>query len=297
MDWKKLALSAVVGGALAIGGCSGGDGGGSTGGGSATGGGGGTDDVDAQVDEGPPEGCADPSMAGEEAAIDYLVTTVTIPEDNTVGFDLDDAWTRSPRDTVGCGKIDGVGGIDNQLVALLSALSELLEGTDINTLIQEALADGTIEIVLEVSGYNGTGDDECVAINVIANGEQANGAAIGGVVVGGTLSGSIPTLPLTIPFPGEEGADPIPVEIDVTQTLVSVPLEGGTGTIAGAVAYQGNLRDALEPVIGEISDSIDLATIDGIINPQLDYDTTGANAGTCDAVSLGLTFGVTAQTE
>lgn len=290
MDWKKWTMTALASGTMVLAGCPGPSNTTAGGGGTASGGGGGGTIF---VDSGETPAC-DPSTAGAEAAVFYAIDDIDIPDSNAVGFNLDGAITRSPRTEAGCGKIDGPMGEDNQLVSLLSALGELIEGTDIDTLIDEAIADGTIDLSLELVGYDGTDDDTCVAVRVFS-GEEAVAGPFGASVEGGSLRTRIDSLPLAIPFPGEEGADPVLIELDITNARLEVPLTSGAGVIGGAVTYQGNLRPEIGDLITIISDSITLETIDGIVNPQLDYQSDGSNAGACDAISLGLTIGVSAE--
>ena len=94
----------------------------------------------------------------------------TSVEDGVVpGFDLD-GHTTSAGDDDGCGKPDlvspaGVPGVDNQLGNLWPALAPLI-GTQLEGLLQGAINEGRVLIMMEIAEVDDLWNDDSVVVNV-----------------------------------------------------------------------------------------------------------------------------------
>lgn len=82
--------------------------------------------------------------------------------DATTGFDLDDHETLDADDPIGCGKIDGAGGVDNQMGPLLEDLAALVEDYDANEALATAIADGTMLVLVRTIEPVALPDDDLV---------------------------------------------------------------------------------------------------------------------------------------
>ncbi len=94
----------------------------------------------------------------------------TSVEDGVVpGFDLD-GHTTAPGDDEGCGKPDltapdGTPGVDNQLGNLWPALAPLI-GTQLEGLLQGAINEGRVLIMVELAELDDLHNDESVTVNI-----------------------------------------------------------------------------------------------------------------------------------
>lgn len=314
MDWKILASSVVLGGALMATGCGSDDPASTSAGttetattetattesstslGLTTSGGG----VDGCSTDNPGDFAtpACDSGPGDEAAITYAVTDIEIPgpaaDGTVVGFNLDCHITLDPADPVGEGKLDDTNGTDNALAGLVPALSGL--GVDLNAeiaggLVGEGGAEPELTLDVIVTGWNGTDTDDCVSVQIEVNGEAVSETAINATVSGGELQAAIGTLPLSIPYDGAV------LELDVTSAVASLPITSGAltdGVIAGVVDYEGSLQGVIMDVIASLGEvTIDFATINNIITGILDFRTAGASEA--DALTVGIQVSAAAE--
>jgi len=130
-------------------------------------------DVDTadDLDTTPPEP-HDPCVGGETRVA--LISTLTFAREEpgriTRGFDLDGHVTQSTRDPIGCGKTDmtspeGVPGIDNQFARFLPTL-ESVGGEALESLIQYAINNGELLLMLEISQLHDETNDTCVIFSL-----------------------------------------------------------------------------------------------------------------------------------
>ena len=300
MHLKKVALGVVLMTslvALPLGvGCGGDDdtgAGGGAGGGSGAGGG------------GPMPTCGTDPGPGDEQV--WTVTSLTVPDsnmpDDVPGYNFDGLDT-PPADEPdpnlpGCGIGDFDGGIDNGLAYLTELLNIAanMDGKDsINDVILEAINEGTLVVEVTVTGYDGSGNDDCVFVSMSTGEFGAQVMDAQGVVKDGVLEVDLGEFGLGIPVTGGAAAN-----LTVYDGLLTFNIEAGSGVVGGTVdrggrdytvegaatAPEGSLHNAIGAVL-------DAVGIDGIgpeiIDPALDSgtDSTASDGTTCAALSVGL---------
>ncbi len=103
----------------------------------------------------------------------YILTALAFtreePRGTAPGFDLDGHVSSKPEDQ-SCGKIDlvdpqGAQGIDNQLAIFLPEIEKRV-GNAIDGIIQGAINDGRLLIMMDLSGVDDTQNDKCVNLQV-----------------------------------------------------------------------------------------------------------------------------------
>src|SRR5690606_38999211 len=115
--------------------------------------------------------CDDPGTGDQT----WKLTGLTLPAaGQVIGFDLDKHNTTSGDDAVGCGKVDLDGGVDNALGQLLASVGPLLGDTDLDAIIAESLSDGSIDVSMVVTGYDGPGDTQAL-VSLFVNGTAIDG--------------------------------------------------------------------------------------------------------------------------
>ncbi len=113
----------------------------------------------------------------------YVITELQFtreePRGVAKGFDLDDKVTLEPEDR-SCGKRDlvdpdGTKGIDNQLALFLPEIEKRF-GNAVDGIIQGAINDGRLLILLDVANVDDPQNDSCVNMDVkLAEGKPAQG--------------------------------------------------------------------------------------------------------------------------
>lgn len=238
----------------------------------------------------PPLVCSDPGTGEQTWKLASLVLP-TGEENPPIGFNLDDHNTQTEDDPVGCGHVDGPGGVDNQLGGLLGILGGFLGDEDLDAMIGEAIDSGDIDVTAVVTGYDGPGDDE-VLISLFVNGEPVEGVQgiCGGVNPNGDIIAALPSLPIAIPaIEIDDG-----VELDLTLDLANVRIEitnpsannPAPSIIGGGVLWDdgdGNgLGPQIQPLVDDLLGDVDIGPI---VEGFLDLGEPGA----CDSISLGVT--------
>jgi hypothetical protein len=103
----------------------------------------------------------------------YVLTALAFTRENprgtAAGFDLDDRVTTKPEDET-CGKVDLVGpngeqGIDNQLALFVPEIEKRV-GNAVDGIIQGAINDGRLLIMLDLANIDDTQKDACVNMDV-----------------------------------------------------------------------------------------------------------------------------------
>ncbi len=122
--------------------------------------------------EGEPEPAADCSATGD--TMGAVVTQVTfgklLDDDTAEGLDLDGHDTAEGEEA-GCYKQDFVSpdgrrGIDNQLAKLLPVVDEVVGTENLDALLEGAIANGQLLIMLAVAGVDDPMNDDCVDLRL-----------------------------------------------------------------------------------------------------------------------------------
>jgi hypothetical protein len=95
---------------------------------------------------------------------DFVMDSVLYGDDDD-GFDLDGHDTESADDVVGCGHIDGPGGIDNQLGPVMQDI-DLLTGENSEGLLGDAIEDGILLMLFRLAGLDDRVNDDAVDVHV-----------------------------------------------------------------------------------------------------------------------------------
>ena len=304
MDWKKLALGVLLGSTLAVTGC-GDDDGGTDGGG-----------TDATTDSGGggtplPGECADGECI-------FVVNELAIPDvtvmggvETTQGFNID-GRVSDDTDAQGCFQPDftspdGREGIDNQLATLKPTLAGFIG--DLDMTISDALADGSVILLMELTGAEST-DDSDVGLNLYLGEVPGGGApmlADGKIAAGqtfdinpasvdssgnplvsvpaSTVGGRVTAGPLDLPLT-------LAVDASTSITLnirnASVQATVGDGTLTdGIIGGELNI-DELVAIATGLGGGVDEGTIRTVLEPIADLNPNGDMV--CQSVSVGLTF-------
>jgi hypothetical protein len=206
------------------------------------------------------------------------------------GFDLDRHETLDSSDPIGCGKADGIGGVDNMLAQLEPTLNDL--GVAIGPALVEAVRNGQVRIDITVAGLDDIVDDDCVLVDVAANGEVVTTGEEGSVV-GGVLSISMYELPLSGTI--DPGTGPIYADITARAVELELPLAGDPITVHSGMLGAGlpwdevnNEADIRAIVQANIEPSY-FPLVEAIIMGMLDLQpSSGADTASCDALSAAL---------
>ncbi len=311
MKISKLALIALLGGALAAFGCSDDDGSGGSGGSAGSGGAGGQggsggisviDPLCADLQGGTlcangdieptVETCTLPVIPSADACdgtesltnpatCTAIGTTVTVDiselvinGDCNVGYDLDSCGLNSCVPG-GLAPGEGVDGIDNALAGLAPVLAGVggnLGG--VNQAFHDGICAGDIAISFAIDANDTEG---CANVDILDNGVVTDSVILN-LSATGCLSGTIGTIPLNVAgIPGSMGNAVVRV------TLSADGLSNGTLGATVDEATAGAIADALieggSAVVGQVLD----------INEDLSGDTSAA----CNALSMTLIVGGT----
>lgn len=227
------------------------------------------------------------------------------PTSDLVGFNLD-CYETTARNRYGCKKVDGPGGIDNALASLTNTL-KTVGGIDLNDSIGEGVTDGSINLVLVVSGYDGDGDgnDDCVTVTLVdgETNERLVEPVKGIIKKDGdklVLIVALDNLPLSIPFEDQS------LDLDIRKTRLEFPInEDGSGfeggVLGGSVVWDDNQGGGLQSIVRDLlaslaDSSLDFETVAPIIKNMLDLHDPeiDADPNVCSAISLGLSIDGTA---
>jgi len=313
MYWKNLALVAAMLG-VAVG-CGDDDSG--------------TGDLDAGpipgVDGGPGGDDAGP-IAGDDfdcGECFYAANEVGVGREDPVGtapgFNLD-GIVSDGTDAEGCEQIDftspgGTPGIDNQLATLAPTLESAL-GLDLETTIEEALADATILILMEITDMDNTADtdvglnlyignltaDDTCTTGCIAAGKtfdidndsvDGSGNAIVSVnaaatpTSGGAAVGGGPVdLMLSIPFD-----ETTTIDLNIRQGQVTFDVTNSTeGTLSnGLIGGSLNIEELITTVMAVAGDEVPADLVRTTLESVADLEPDGE--GICQNLSVAITFG------
>ncbi|MEZ4248885.1 MAG: hypothetical protein R3B99_11660 [Polyangiales bacterium] len=284
MDWKKLAWSAVVSTGLVMGSACGDDDGV-------------TPDPDSGM--GTDSGMAMP-MPLDCGDCFYVVNSLDFGPDGDgryPGFDVDGVDSGPDGDLGPAGSCivpdytgyDNSAGVDNGLGGLLAAASSAL---DVGASIEEALADGTIIILVEPMGVTST-EQDTVGLRIYL-GETADGMApmVDGmnritadqtfnylptpdIMVNGRIEGGVITAgPLDLPLNLEVMGNSISLTIEDAQIRLDVDqmtgVTGSTPHFLGGKIDLVSLFDTLGPLLAGVE--VPISLLESILPLYLDLD-------------------------
>lgn len=121
----------------------------------------------------PVDSAGGPTCDDPDHKLTFVVSTLAFTESeedgSAWGFDLDGDVT-DQGDSAGCGKQDlldpdGTPGIDNAFVALMPII-ENSEAAAIKGLVQDAVDNGELLILFEISGVDDPMNDDCVTVSM-----------------------------------------------------------------------------------------------------------------------------------
>jgi hypothetical protein len=259
---------------------------------------------DGEGSELPPDDCE----TGETYV--YVVSTLKFgreePRGISPGLNLDGHATRRGEEE-GCNIQDmtspeGEPGIDNNFAKLLPAL-EAVGGDAVEGLIQAAINDGDLLLVLQVDHVDSLENDRCVDVTVLRG---AGLPLVGGDdrIVSGQTFDRATDLPATtvegvsiVDNVVEAGPFDLTIPVQILGTPLSVsPKEGvirveltETGARSGLLAGALLLTD-LQGILEEVGGETVVNVAAGLIGDAVDLSVDG---GSCNAVSVTLTFEAT----
>ncbi|MFW6050608.1 MAG: hypothetical protein ACODAU_05510 [Myxococcota bacterium] len=320
MDWKKLALCLVMGSTLALAGC-GDDGNGNGNGGDDDAGtnGDGGGDLDAErveIPESPtPSGCEEDGDTYFYVlnVLEFGTTDQTDDGPRTPGFNLD-GYNTPNGGLSGCGQTDHTydidqngtieeheEGVDNQLASLATTLESVLD-------LQAEVNSGSIVILAELEGVSDTQNDSCVTMNMLL-GVVPEGVELdeGMLIEPGTTFEIDPISydedtgePLisqdAVIEDGRVMAGPFTItlsieELELAVRNASVSFEVGETELSGGLIGGSLNIDDLVTAVGDLAGDLGITPeqVRELLEPLADMSPD--EAGECQAISVGLTFG------
>lgn len=263
---------------------------------------------------------------------DYVVNALAIGEESATtpgespGFDLDNHNTASETDPVGCGWVDftapsiygGTQGVDNQLGPLLKMIADLGLDFDANSTIADNLANGSLLLLVRVTGVGDLRNDPNVTIQfylgelmagqtpmvdgmmrlsggqtflidpVSVEGGNIDNPRIqfnNSTIVNGRLHGGPALFALNVPI-----SDVGTLDLDVQDAQVSFDISETalTNGLVGGYVNVDEIVNAISMLMLDVM--IPVETVRSVLSGQADIDTDN-NTDECEALSLGLTFG------
>ncbi len=304
MDWKNLAIRALLGTSLLAMGC--GDDDGMTP--ADTGAGNDTGVAQDAGDDAPmsmplPGECADGSCF-------FVADAIIAPEADgnmLLGANID-GRVSDANDVEGCSKADFVHprtseeGIDNALAPLLVAIGGIASDLDIQGSIDESIAGGSLLLLMKLEGADGTEDSEVMGNIYLGQipGDAApmldgdgtltagqtidlNSApiAIPGAITGGRFVASASNLPLSISL------SDMSITLNISNASISADVTADglvNGEITGALIVD-ELVTSLGPLL---PDGIPMSTLVAVLGGQADLNPD--DTGVCGSLSVGLGF-------
>jgi hypothetical protein len=282
--------------------------------------GGGSDDDDDTIGDGDAD--ADSDADGDADNDDptdgdekVFVADVLAIGEPTEGFDLDDHTTEDNDDPVGCGKVDGPGGVDNQLSPLVDGI---VQGAGLdanpNELLLESIQDGSLLLLARlVDVDDGTSDprvplyfylgddaDADVTNNLTGDGEflvspsSLEGATLEDAVIrfdeGSLVGGLYDTPPsifrLTVPL-DDQGLE-LDLAIQRAQIVFRYSDSGLTEGIVGGYVDNEAILDALQNLdLGDVEIPVQLVRT--VLAAQADIDAIppGPTTTVCTGETVG----------
>lgn len=237
---------------------------------------------------------------GGEENFRFQMTRIEVPPtgDGLVGFNLD-CYETTTQKRYGCRKADGPNGIDNALASLSNTLKTVGD-IDLNESIGDGITDGSLALILTVSGYEGEGDDDCVTVSLVDGDGETLVEPMAGIIRedGDSLKliVALDMLPLAIPFQDEF------LNLQISKTRLEFPIaadgSGFTGgVLGGSVVWDdgkgGGLQEVVRGLLSSLgSIDLDFDTIAPIIRGMLDLHDSEINPdpNSCSAISLGLSI-------
>jgi hypothetical protein len=163
----------------------------------------------------------------------------------STGYDLDGFDTRSVNDPVGCGILDGEGGVDNRLQALVAIASTIAPQYD----IQALLFGNDFELFLDVRGHE---DGEWVRVDVRTESELLAEDAPGLIGDDGVLE--IYVEGLALPVSTFAGKFTLPLRL-VRLRFQLESAEPEQGLLGGAMVWDDGSENDLESIIQALVDT------------------------------------------
>lgn len=207
-------------------------------------------------------------------------------------------------------------GVDNALQGLVGTIEGLLSAEDcpggttdgcLDAQLQEQIADGSLLLLMEVSGVNSFTNDSEVSVRLFLGATQDGGppmvdgggtltagqtfveemglgAAVDGDIFQGRLRATTPLLPIAI----NTGDFSLTLEISNAEVRFDISESGlSNGAIGGFITTESIIM-AASMIMPGIED-----TVRGIVESIADVQPSSADPAVCDSVSVGLTFGAT----
>jgi hypothetical protein len=224
----------------------------------------------------------------------------------SVGFDLDGVTSTAGGGT-GCGvgdltTPDGVPGIDNSFAAILPAL-EAIGAEAIEPLLQAAIDDGELLLMMQLSGLDDRTDDDCVDLEVRRGKGEPTVGGSGRIVPGQTfdVDPEVPASKVTCAALQDGVVRATPLQIGLPLTIFDESLyldllggtvqltlreDGSVGGMIGAGISTAQLQENLESLDGVESDIINLASSALAVRADLEPGEGGA----CTQMSVVLEF-------
>jgi hypothetical protein len=233
--------------------------------------------------------CNDPGTGDQT----WNLTGLKLPGmGEVIGFDLDNHYTANADDPIGCGQVDLAGGVDNMLAGLLGLVSLVDASLDVNALIDEAIADGSITLTAILTGYDGVGDDEAL-LSLLIDGMEVEG--LQGVCMkvnaAGDLVGYLPSLPLALPAFEIDAETSVELTLDISDVRIEIANPSGnnptTAVIGGGVLWNDGEGNGLEATVVELVTSLAPEFADLVSEFALTFLDLG-DPGDCDTISLGV---------
>lgn len=267
-------------------------------------------DADSDIDA---DGDADNDNPTDGMEMVFVADTLAIGEP-TEGFDLDDHTTSDRDDPVGCGKVDGPGGVDNQLSPLVAGIVDgaqldaepnalLLENIQSGSLLLLSrlldVDDGSTDPLVPLYFYIGQDGDEDIGNNLTGDGEflvspsSLDGATLEDAVIrfdDGRLSDSMFGTPpslfrITVPL----DSDGLELDLAIQQAQVTFHYsESGLtqGIVGGYVSNEAILAALQNLDLGDVVIPVQL--IRTVLAAQADIDAIpeGPTATACTAKTV-----------
>lgn len=229
-----------------------------------------------------------------------------IEDGRSVGFDLDgDVSTAGGAGGCGVADVvtpDGVEGIDNSFAALLPAL-EAIGAEAIEPLLQAAVDDGELLLMLEMQGLDDRAQDDCVDLTISrAQGEPAVGG-LGRIVPGQTFDRLADAPPAKVACSAlQDGvlrASPFELPLPVTIFDESLYLDLLGGVVEVELREDGSVRGAIGAGISTAQLQENIASLDGVESAIINLASTALasradlapdEGGTCTQMSVVLEF-------
>lgn len=261
---------------------------------------------------GCPTGDDDDSAAVGSTTELSVVTTLDFAEEepegfSTAGFNLDGFVSTPESDTCGVGDLvhveSGEEGIDNSFGASLLPALRQIGGQAVEDLVKNAILDGELLVMIELSELDDRINDDCVGVEVSRGSGRpmigGDGAILPDQTYDQDLERPISTVECAVLTDGVLRASPFSLQLplsifdeSIDITLLDGVLEVellGDGVVSGTIAGGVDIQDIKDNVAGldGIGDQIP-----ALIGPLLDInaDLAPTNLGTCTQLSVALSY-------